>query len=58
MHASHRSPRPHPAERIGPAFSVDGMLLARQQTRLAIERIAARITPGMVEETPWPWPAS
>jgi Xaa-Pro aminopeptidase len=43
-------PAPHPAERIGPAFSVDGMLLARQQTRLAIERIAARITPGMVEE--------
>ncbi|PLZ03096.1 (Fe-S)-binding protein [Burkholderia sp. WAC0059] len=38
------------AERVGPAFSVDGMLLARQKTREAIRRIAARVTPGMAEE--------
>lgn len=38
------------AERVGPAFSVDGMLLARQQTRQAIHAIAQRVTPGMVEE--------
>jgi Xaa-Pro aminopeptidase len=38
------------AERVGPAFSVDGMLMARKKTRQAIENIAARIIPGMVEE--------
>jgi len=40
----------NPAERVGPAFSVDGMLLARQKTREAIRDIAARVVPGMVEE--------
>ena len=38
------------AERVGPAFTVDGMLLARNKTRQAIARIAACVTPGMVEE--------
>jgi methionyl aminopeptidase len=38
------------AERVGPAFSVDGMLLARQKTRQAIRDISARVKPGMVEE--------
>ncbi|WP_420998355.1 M24 family metallopeptidase [Cupriavidus sp. 30B13] len=38
------------AERVGPAFSVDGMLLARDKTRHAIGEIAARVAPGMVEE--------
>jgi methionyl aminopeptidase len=38
------------AERVGPAFSVDGMLLARQKTRQAIGAISARIAPGMIEE--------
>ncbi|HEV7814579.1 MAG TPA: M24 family metallopeptidase [Janthinobacterium sp.] len=38
------------AERVGPAFSVDGMLLARDKTRQAIADIAARIRPGMLEE--------
>lgn len=38
------------AERVGPAFSVDGMLLARQKTRQAIKDISALIKPGMVEE--------
>lgn len=38
------------AERVGPAFSVDGMLAARNRTRRAIREIAARIKPGMVEE--------
>lgn len=38
------------AERVGPAFSVDGMLLARGKTRQAIRDIAARIEPGMIEE--------
>ena len=38
------------AERVGPAFSVDGMLLARQRTRDAIRAIAANLRPGMVEE--------
>jgi methionyl aminopeptidase len=41
---------PAAAERIGPAFSVDGMLLARQKTRQAIHDISALIEPGMVEE--------
>jgi methionyl aminopeptidase len=41
---------PAAAERVGPGFSADGMLLARQKTRQAIRDIAARITPGMVEE--------
>ncbi len=38
------------AERVGPAFSVDGMLAARNKTRQAIRDIAARVRPGMVEE--------
>ncbi|HTR06047.1 MAG TPA: M24 family metallopeptidase [Paraburkholderia sp.] len=38
------------AERVGPAFSVDGMLLARNKTREAISNIASRVRPGMVEE--------
>jgi hypothetical protein len=38
------------AERVGPAFSVDGMLLARQKTRQAIRDISRRIVPGMVED--------
>jgi hypothetical protein len=38
------------SERVGPAFSVDGMLLARQKTRQAIKDISALIKPGMVEE--------
>jgi methionyl aminopeptidase len=38
------------AERVGPAFSVDGMLHARNQTRQAIRAIAAMVEPGMVEE--------
>jgi methionyl aminopeptidase len=38
------------AERVGPAFSVDGMLLARAKTREAIREIAAQVVPGMVEE--------
>src|SRR5471032_2787077 len=38
------------AERVGPAYSVDGMLTARHQTRKAIADIAARVAPGMVEE--------
>jgi Xaa-Pro aminopeptidase len=38
------------AERVGPAFSVDGMLRARNETRKAIAMIAARVRPGMVEE--------
>jgi len=38
------------AERVGPAFSVDGMLAARRKTRAAIRDIAAKVHPGMVEE--------
>src|SRR5471032_1199821 len=38
------------AERVGPAYSVDGMLTARHHTRKAIADIAARFAPGMVEE--------
>lgn len=38
------------AERVGPAFSVAGMLHARAETRKAIAAIAERIAPGMVEE--------
>ena len=38
------------AERVGPAFSVDGMLVTRQKTRAAIDAIAAQVKPGMVEE--------
>jgi len=38
------------AERVGPAFSVDGMLQARHKTREAIRQIAQRVEPGMVEE--------
>ncbi len=44
------TPSSDPSERVGPAFSVDGMLLARNKTRQAIEDIAARIRPGMIEE--------
>lgn len=40
----------NPAERVGPAFSVDGMVRARAATRTAIAAIAAAIEPGMVEE--------
>lgn len=43
-------PQHHEAERVGPAFSVDGMLAARNKTRQAIHDIAARVRPGMVEE--------
>ena len=45
-----QTPASDPSERVGPAFSVDGMLLARNKTRQAIEDIAARIRPGMIEE--------
>lgn len=38
------------AERVGPAFSVDGMLQARAKTREAIRTIAGLVQPGMVEE--------
>lgn len=38
------------AESVGPAFSVDGMLAARNKTRQAIHDIAARMRPGMIEE--------
>lgn len=37
-------------ERVGPAFTVDGMLAARNKTRQAIGDIAARMQPGMIEE--------
>ena len=37
-------------EGVGEAFSVDGMLLARQKTRKAIHTIAKRIAPGMREK--------
>lgn len=40
----------NPAERVGPAFSVQGMEQARAETRRAIAAIAARVRPGMVEE--------
>lgn len=40
----------NPAERVGPAFSVDGMLVARQKTQQAIRDISKRILPGMIEE--------
>lgn len=40
----------HPAEQVGSAFSVDGMLQARRKTRQAIKNISASIIPGMVEE--------
>ncbi|WP_319633473.1 hypothetical protein [Janthinobacterium sp. FT14W] len=38
------------AERVGPAYTEDGMLLARRETREALAAIAARIRPGMLEE--------
>ncbi|WP_038500467.1 M24 family metallopeptidase [Janthinobacterium agaricidamnosum] len=38
------------AERVGPAYSDDGMLLARNKTRQAIRAISANIRPGMLEE--------
>jgi Xaa-Pro aminopeptidase len=38
------------AERVGAAFSVDGMLVTRQKTRAAIDIIASKVKPGMVEE--------
>ena len=38
------------AERVGPVFSVDGMLAVRNKTRQAIAAIAARVQPGMLEE--------
>lgn len=41
---------PSAAEAVGPSFSADGMLLARDRTREAIRDIASRIVPGMLEE--------
>jgi Xaa-Pro aminopeptidase len=38
------------AERVGPAFTIEGMERARAETRKAIAAIAAAIRPGMVEE--------
>ena len=38
------------AECVGTAFTVDGMLAARNKTRQAIADIAARMMPGMIEE--------
>jgi methionyl aminopeptidase len=38
------------AERVGPAFTIEGMEKARTETRKAIAAIAARIRPGMAEE--------
>ena len=38
------------AERVGPNFSIDGILSTRRITRQAIVEIAAQITPGMTEE--------
>ena len=38
------------AERVGSAFSEDGMLAARHFTRAAIRTIADAVRPGMVEE--------
>lgn len=38
------------AERVGPAFSDQGMLRARSATRTAIAAIAAGVHPGMLEE--------
>lgn len=40
----------HAAERVGPSFSAEGMLHARQKTRQAIRDIASRVVPGMLEE--------
>ena len=37
-------------EKTGMAFSPDQMLMMRDKTRAAIHAIAARVTPGMVEE--------
>lgn len=37
-------------EKVGPSFSVQGMVEARNKTRLAIEKIASQIKPGMIEE--------
>jgi methionyl aminopeptidase len=48
QHIEHQSDRR--AEGVGPAFSVDGMLRARSETRKAIAAIAAGIRPGMLEE--------
>lgn len=39
-----------PAEKVGSAFSVEGMLKARRETRQAIRTIAALVKPGMREE--------
>ena len=38
------------AERVGNAFSEDGMLAARRFTKAAIQQIADSLRPGMVEE--------
>jgi len=38
------------SQRVGPAFSVDGMLITREKTLQAVQDIAARVMPGMVEE--------
>jgi len=40
----------HEAERVGNAFSEDGMLAARRFTRAAIRQIAGAVRPGMAEE--------
>jgi hypothetical protein len=37
-------------EDVGAAFTVEKMLFVRDRTRKAIHEIAARVTPGMVEE--------
>jgi hypothetical protein len=50
LNPSKGRPMDNIAERVGPAFSVDGMLRARIETRQAIAAIARRIRPGMVEE--------
>ena len=38
------------SERVGSAFTEDGMLAARHLTRAAIQQIAGAVRPGMVEE--------
>jgi hypothetical protein len=43
------------AERVGPAYTEDGMLLARRKTREALAAIAARIRPACWKKTLSPW---
>jgi hypothetical protein len=40
----------HDTERVGNAFSEEGMLAARRLTRAAIRQIASAVRPGMIEE--------